>query len=59
MMSSEVRNDSESNTRYVRVLDPKAAEISFVRTQCEKKQALYVSCSNLGIVCMHAKLIVN
>lgn len=59
MMSSEVRNDSESNTRYVRVLDPKAAEISFVRTQCEKKQALYVSCSNLGIVCMHEKLILN
>ncbi|XP_055298074.1 uncharacterized protein LOC129566301 [Sitodiplosis mosellana] len=44
---SEVRNDTEPNTRYVRVLDPKAAEISFVRTTCEKKQALYVSCSNL------------
>lgn len=45
---SGIRNDTENNTRYVRVLDPKAAEISFVRTTCEKKQALYVSCSNLG-----------
>lgn len=43
-----MRNDTELNTRYVRVLDPKAAEISFVRTTCERKQALYVSCANLG-----------
>lgn len=51
---SEVRNDTEPNTRgYVRVLDPKAAEISFVRTTCEKKQALYVSCSNLGLLLFH------
>lgn len=49
MAFSEVRNDTEANTRYVRVLDPKAAEISFVRTTCEKKQALYVSCVNLGL----------
>lgn len=48
MTSCEIRNDTESNTRYVRVLDPKAAEISFVRTQCDKKQALHVSCANLG-----------
>lgn len=46
---SEVRNDTEPNTRYVRVLDPKAAEISFVRTSCEKRQALFVSCANLGV----------
>lgn len=45
---SEVRNDTELNIRYVKVLDPRAAEISFVRTSCEKKQALYVSCGNLG-----------
>lgn len=44
----EIRNDTEPNTRYVRVLDPKASEISFVRTACEKKQAFYVSCQNLG-----------
>lgn len=52
---SEVRNDTEVNTRYVRVLDPKAAEISFVRTTCEKKQALYVSCANLGLYCSKQK----
>lgn len=45
---SEVRNDTEPNTKYVRVLDPNASEIAFVRTSCEKRQALYVSCSNLG-----------
>lgn len=49
MILSEIRNDIEPNTRYVRVLDPKSAEISFVRTSCEKKQALWVSCSNLGM----------
>lgn len=49
MILSEIRNDTEPNTRYVRVLDPKSAEISFVRTSCAKKQALWVSCSNLGI----------
>lgn len=48
VLYSEVRNDTETNTRYVKVLDPRAAEISFVRTTCEKKQALYVSCGNLG-----------
>lgn len=50
---AEVRNDSEPNTRYVRVMNPKAAEISFVRTSCEKKQALYVSCANLGLLSFH------
>lgn len=28
-------------------MDPKAAEISFVRTTCNQRQALYVSCDNL------------
>lgn len=46
---STIRNDTEHNVRYVKVLDPRAAEISFVRTSCEKKQALYVSCGNLGM----------
>lgn len=55
MAFSEVRNDTEHNTRYVRVLDPKAAEISFVRTTCEKKQALYVSCANLGMFVLKYK----
>lgn len=45
---SEIRNDTEPNTKYVRVLDPRATEISFVRTDCPKKETLYVSCSNLG-----------
>lgn len=48
MQHSEFRNDTENNTRFVRVLDPKAAEISFVRTTCEGKEALHVSCSQLG-----------
>lgn len=45
---SEIRNDSEPNTHYVRVMDPRAEEISFVRTTCPKRQALYVSCDHLG-----------
>uniref|UniRef100_A0A182S918 Atrial natriuretic peptide-converting enzyme n=1 Tax=Anopheles maculatus TaxID=74869 RepID=A0A182S918_9DIPT len=44
---SEIRNDTEPNTSYVRVLDPRASEISFVRTQCQSKQSLYVACSHL------------
>lgn len=48
MTFSEVRNDSELNqNNYVRVLDPRAAEISFVRTNCLKKEAFYMACSNL------------
>lgn len=56
MQFSEIRNDTEPNTKYVRVLDPKASEISFVRTNCEKKQALYVSCANLGKFIMNSHL---
>lgn len=44
---SEVRNDTEDNHNFVRVLDPRAAEISFVRTSCPKRQAFYLSCSHL------------
>ncbi|XP_055595404.1 uncharacterized protein LOC129746008 [Uranotaenia lowii] len=44
---SEIRNDTEPNTSYVRVLDPRASEISFVRTTCQTKQSLYVSCGQL------------
>ncbi|KAL9692665.1 hypothetical protein quinque_016441 [Culex quinquefasciatus] len=44
---SEIRNDTEPNTSYVRVLDPRASEISFVRTTCQSKQSLYVSCGQL------------
>ncbi|XP_055622880.1 uncharacterized protein LOC129766374 isoform X2 [Toxorhynchites rutilus septentrionalis] len=44
---SEIRNDTEPNTSYVRVLDPRASEISFVRTTCQSKQSLYVGCGQL------------
>ncbi|XP_063704852.1 uncharacterized protein LOC134834199 [Culicoides brevitarsis] len=44
---SKITNDTEPNGNYVRVLDPKAHEISFVRTPCNSRQVLYVSCENL------------
>lgn len=45
---SEIRNDTEGNqNNYVRVLDPRAAEISFVRTGCPKREAFYLACSHL------------
>lgn len=44
---SRITNDTETMNNYVRVLDPKAAEISFVRTPCHSREALYVSCENL------------
>jgi hypothetical protein len=45
---AEVRNDTEANqNNYVRVLDPRAAEISFVRTGCQKREAFWLSCSHL------------
>lgn len=44
---SKIINDTEPENNYVRVLDPKAAEISFVRTSCHTRQVLYVSCENL------------
>ncbi|XP_055390020.1 uncharacterized protein LOC129619000 [Condylostylus longicornis] len=47
LSSVEIRNDSEKISDYVRVLDPHAAEISFVRTSCHNKEVLYVTCSDL------------
>jgi hypothetical protein len=45
---SEIRNDTEDDNRnYVRVLDPRASEISFVRTDCDKRQALFLECESL------------
>lgn len=45
---SEVRNDTEQRqNNYVRVLDPRAAEISFVRTTCPNREAFYLSCNHL------------
>ncbi|XP_039959052.1 uncharacterized protein LOC120773922 [Bactrocera tryoni] len=43
----EVRNDTEQVEDYVRVLDPHAPEISFIRTHCQKRQVLYVGCGEL------------
>lgn len=45
---AEIRKDMEENQKdYVRVLDPRAAEISFVRTNCAKREAFYLGCSHL------------
>lgn len=45
---AEIRNDTENDQHnYVRVLDPRAAEISFVRTNCARKEAFYLACSHL------------
>lgn len=43
----EVRNDTENIDDYVRVLDPHAPEISFIRTPCAKKEVLFVGCGEL------------
>ncbi|XP_067641759.1 uncharacterized protein [Eurosta solidaginis] len=43
----DVRNDNEHVEDYVRVLDPHAPEISFIRTHCQKQQVLYVGCGEL------------
>jgi hypothetical protein len=45
---AEVRNDTEiGHNNYVRVLDPRAAEISFVRTTCARREAFFLGCSHL------------
>lgn len=43
----DIRNDTENLKDYVRVLDPHAPEISFIRTTCQNKRVLYVSCGEL------------
>ncbi|XP_037931965.1 uncharacterized protein LOC119666754 [Teleopsis dalmanni] len=43
----EVRNDTERVEDYVRVLDPHAPEISFIRTHCPAREVLYVGCGEL------------
>lgn len=43
----DVQNDTEKLSDYVRVLDPHAPEISFIRTLCPKRQVLYVGCGDL------------
>lgn len=56
LLFAEVRNDTEPDQHYVKVLDPRAEEISFVRTACPRRQALYVSCGELG-ECEQVKLL--
>lgn len=43
----DVQNDTEELSDYVRVLDPHAPEISFIRTHCPRRQVLYVGCDKL------------
>lgn len=43
----DVQIDTENVDDYVRVLDPHAPEISFVRTHCPKREVLYVGCGEL------------
>lgn len=43
----DVQNDTERLNDYVRVLDPHAPEISFIRTHCPRRQVLYVGCGEL------------
>lgn len=43
----ELRNETEIIDDYVRVLDPNAAEISFVRTRCPRREVLYLRCGKL------------
>ncbi|XP_058977756.1 uncharacterized protein LOC131802178 isoform X2 [Musca domestica] len=43
----DVVTDTENINDYVRVLDPHAPEISFVRTHCPRRQVLYVGCDEL------------
>ncbi|XP_037725052.1 uncharacterized protein LOC119556725 isoform X2 [Drosophila subpulchrella] len=43
----DVQNDTEQLSDYVRVLDPHAPEISFIRTHCPRRQVLYVGCGEL------------
>lgn len=43
----DVQNDTELLSDYVRVLDPHAPEISFIRTHCPRRQVLYVGCGEL------------
>lgn len=45
--SVELKKDTERNMTYVRVLDPRDSEISFVRTPCRDKQVLQIKCDDL------------
>ncbi|XP_069697867.1 atrial natriuretic peptide-converting enzyme [Periplaneta americana] len=42
-----IQEDKEDEVQYVHMEDPTAAEITFVRAPCPKKEVLYVGCSDL------------
>jgi hypothetical protein len=44
-----IQEDEEPEVQYVHMEDPSAAEITFVRAPCPKKEVLYVGCSDLGM----------
>lgn len=55
-----IQEDKEDEVQYVHMEDPSAAEITFVRAPCPKKEVLYVGCSDLGMSFLyHIFLIVN
>lgn len=43
----EIKTDPEPSPQYVRMKDPTASEITFIRTSCQSKRVLHVSCSDL------------
>lgn len=47
MTSVQIKQDDEHNVPYVRMKDPTASEITFVRTSCPSKQVLHVGCSDI------------
>ncbi|XP_018562305.1 atrial natriuretic peptide-converting enzyme [Anoplophora glabripennis] len=55
VLSVGVEIDTESNVSYVKMKDPTAPEINFIRALCPSKQVLKVSCSDLdcGIQSTH------
>ncbi|XP_050310358.1 atrial natriuretic peptide-converting enzyme-like [Anthonomus grandis grandis] len=57
MQSYQVIKDPHPNTSYVRIKDPFADDITFLKSKCPSKQVLKVSCDQLecGIQSTHSK----
>lgn len=47
MTSVSIKHDGEENIPYVKMKDPTASEITFVRTTCSSRQVLHVGCSDI------------
>lgn len=43
----DIETDEEEDVSYVKMRNPTASEISFIRTRCPSKKVLKVSCSDL------------